>query len=675
MATTYYKYAERDATSQVNWAEIGKNMTDMLANETKIREQKKAEIDKNSREYAQVLADSPTGESETVRQMALKFANDASQYMLMQDKLLKSGQLRLSDYTIGRQSLMDDTDTAFTMMKDYQTVYGEKMQRYRDTESQEWELEAMDKVEGFGKFSQSGMFIDPTTGKVTVAMKELNPETGLYEMPKNPAMRASISTVKGLLQGKWDKFKPDVPIDATVDKMGEYIQTVRKIGKKNQAGEIMTVTDVLAGVRKNEDIQSEISGLEKSLSDKERKFDIVSDNGNKTTNTSIQLAKEIQEIQTKVKSLKSEMTENASFTKIVDFENNAIGAMLENPWNRLSLLTDSMDMAPDGKPYKFVYSEDEQKADPVHNIYMKPTKDNNNSLAPDFTKEQEEASTEWMRTQMRGRYDYKEQRQTVSDYTISPQQQQEWQRRYGDEKQQRETLINAWKDLRSGNLQQKKAALEYLNGSPYLKEQGLGNLKYTNNGNSITFDYVNPQTGAIINSVTKDLLVSGQALSGSDWLNSGSEAFGNLTEDERRKHSGGNYQFSEGQEGLASSRQFTPQAPAPADVDVSAQIKNSFSNIDAQIFDKEQDEVTQELQAAFSSYGIKVTPSGTLGDYVTIEIPGVATKEFPVDATTASGAIEYKANISNWLNENLNKENSKTLQGGGVGASYNPKPK
>jgi len=41
---TYYKYAERSAESQVNWAEVGKDMSDMLKEETRIREEKKAAL-------------------------------------------------------------------------------------------------------------------------------------------------------------------------------------------------------------------------------------------------------------------------------------------------------------------------------------------------------------------------------------------------------------------------------------------------------------------------------------------------------------------------------------------------------------------------------------------------------------------------------------------------------
>jgi len=41
MAGTYYKYAERESDSQVNWASVGKDMSDMLAETNRVREEKK----------------------------------------------------------------------------------------------------------------------------------------------------------------------------------------------------------------------------------------------------------------------------------------------------------------------------------------------------------------------------------------------------------------------------------------------------------------------------------------------------------------------------------------------------------------------------------------------------------------------------------------------------------
>ena len=63
---TYYKYAERSADSTINWAEVGKNMTDMLQEETRIREEKKSAIDKSTRELGETLANAPMGDFKPV---------------------------------------------------------------------------------------------------------------------------------------------------------------------------------------------------------------------------------------------------------------------------------------------------------------------------------------------------------------------------------------------------------------------------------------------------------------------------------------------------------------------------------------------------------------------------------------------------------------------------------
>ena len=90
MADNYYGYVNRDASSYVNWAEIGKNMSDMLANENKIREEKKAAIDEDSRQIGLYLSNIPQGQDDNARKAALKLADDATQYKNMQLKLLKS---------------------------------------------------------------------------------------------------------------------------------------------------------------------------------------------------------------------------------------------------------------------------------------------------------------------------------------------------------------------------------------------------------------------------------------------------------------------------------------------------------------------------------------------------------------------------------------------------------
>ena len=159
---TYYKYAERSADSQINWAEIGKSMSDMLANETRIREEKKAAIDAASREFGNTLANPPQGEHKGANQWALEYADNASKFMLMQDKLLKSGQMKLKDYTVARQNILDGTDQAFNLSKDFQAVFAEKMERYKTDKSQDLEQWLMAQAEGYSDFNKSQLYINPT---------------------------------------------------------------------------------------------------------------------------------------------------------------------------------------------------------------------------------------------------------------------------------------------------------------------------------------------------------------------------------------------------------------------------------------------------------------------------------------------------------------------------------
>lgn len=449
MANTYYKYVDREVESQVNWAEIGKNMTDMLSNEAREREEKKAALDQATRDQLKVLSEPPTGDNESARIMGIKFGDSASQYLRMQDQLLKSGQLKLADYMVGRQNVVDDTENLFGMLKDYQATYKEKMDRRNADDSQEWELASMEIIEGFGNFSQSQPYIDPATGRVSMAMMEKKVVDGkeVYVLSDKPNKTATITTVKGLLQGKWDRFDSEAALDAINARIGENIETIRSFGRKNVAGEVKTISDTLASVREEAAIEAEIKI-------KQAKSDLLKGNTDKKSiDAKAKLESEIAEA-------KTEILQSKAIFDFQKYEDKSIEQNFTNVWNRLSVLTNSMGTAPDGNPYDFVYSEEEQKKDPIHNIYMKPSNDNSGSLVPDFTKEQQKDSLDFMRNQLRARYNKKESVQTVNEYQPSPQQQQ-WQSENKDNKVLHEEIGRMLGYLHGGTQEEIQTAVEY----------------------------------------------------------------------------------------------------------------------------------------------------------------------------------------------------------------------
>ena len=241
---TFYKYAERSAESQVNWAEIGKNMTDMLRQEVAVREEKKAAIDEATRRYAEQLSNAPQGEHVGAREEALRFADQASKYMLQQERLLKSGLLDPKDYMVARQNLVDGTKKAFGAMKAFQEQYGELMQRAQKDESSALELDNLEEVQGYGNFSQSGFFIDAPSGKVNVALKEEQIIDGQKVIGLKDGSSRGMEYIDGSIYGRIDKFKPREALVSIADTLGAEIRASLDPSTMSKLGSITSIEDL-----------------------------------------------------------------------------------------------------------------------------------------------------------------------------------------------------------------------------------------------------------------------------------------------------------------------------------------------------------------------------------------------------------------------------------------------
>jgi len=244
--STYYKYAERQADSFVNWAEIGKDITDMLKTETSLREQKKAAIDKASRDFGEQLANSPTGEHTGINAWTLNYASDAQQARLLQDRLLKSGGLSVKDYTIMRQNINDGTAQLFALSKEYQEEFKVKMERMKSadpaTRSQDLETFLMETAEGFANFSKSKPLINPTDFTVSVGIMEPDPNNqGVLKLTDQVE---TVNYLRNRIKGKYDYFDSNAATDTIAKGVGQYITAVKNADALN--GIITTTADATA---------------------------------------------------------------------------------------------------------------------------------------------------------------------------------------------------------------------------------------------------------------------------------------------------------------------------------------------------------------------------------------------------------------------------------------------
>ena len=100
MAKTFYGYAERDAESYVDWSQIGRDITTMLQEEVTRREILKKDVEDASTAFGETLANAPTGMHKGANDFMTNYVDDVSSARLMQDRLLKSGQLKVKDYLL-----------------------------------------------------------------------------------------------------------------------------------------------------------------------------------------------------------------------------------------------------------------------------------------------------------------------------------------------------------------------------------------------------------------------------------------------------------------------------------------------------------------------------------------------------------------------------------------------
>lgn len=259
---TYYKFAEREADSFVNWAEIGKGLTDMLQEQTKIREDKKAAIDQVTRENLKSLAEAPTGDHTGLNTWSLEYADNARQAILLQDRLLKSGALKLKDYTVMRQNLNDGTDELFSVIKNYQNAFKEKRDRMVSNDpknkSQAFEMDLMAYSEQFGDFSKSKAIIDPNNFMVNVGIMEPDPENkGVMKVGK---MIAPAGFLKKIQNTKVDYFDSAAAADAASKSFGAFAESAIQDLSRLQ-GKVVTIEDVRKRPGYEEAINDELNSF------------------------------------------------------------------------------------------------------------------------------------------------------------------------------------------------------------------------------------------------------------------------------------------------------------------------------------------------------------------------------------------------------------------------------
>jgi len=350
---TYFKYVERSAEDNINWAEIGKNMSDMLQQEAAAREAKKAQLDTDSREYGERLSNSPSGTYDGANTFISEYADAQQQYRLLQDRLFQSGQLNLRDYTRNRQNSVDGTDIMFDLAKEYEAEFVDKMERYKLKKSSYQEVFKMEQAEGLANLREVGAYINPTNGVVNIG-KKVTTGTGqsaTTTLSKNPNDVVTVPQLRNRIKQKIDRMDIGKYATNAADQLGAIESSVVDYASKGNLNTILTEINATKG-----------------------SYGVEGD---------------------------------AFAAGYLEWEKNIIGEALVNPNDAASILVDTNTVEPTtGKPYTFSDEPNASKRK-ANEIYLNPTKGATGDGTPDFTKEQTQAAEDVMKVRIRGAIDQK----------------------------------------------------------------------------------------------------------------------------------------------------------------------------------------------------------------------------------------------------------------------------
>ena len=234
---TFYKYQERDVDSQVNYADIGLGISNLVTDQLATRKAKKEAYDDQVRAFNQYLDEHPKGDDKNMTEWTADYSSQMQQQMLANQRAFKNGRVSERDNVVFMQNVQNGTKTMFDLSTDYQAEYADKMERLKSTDpknkSQLIETWLMQNAEGYGNFKNAKPIIDPKTGLVLMSVKQ---KDGTYQT-------TSAADLQTRIKAKYDYFDTDAATTAVETGIGEEITSALKAAGRGRGGSITQVED------------------------------------------------------------------------------------------------------------------------------------------------------------------------------------------------------------------------------------------------------------------------------------------------------------------------------------------------------------------------------------------------------------------------------------------------
>jgi hypothetical protein len=472
--TTYYNAQPVAAQVQLNWAEIGQNFSDMLQGEVTARQEKKAAIDKDTREQIRTINEVQQGQNATANQWWLRGSQEMINQLSMANGMLKSGKLPPSEYTIMRQNMSDGVDDIIGVYTDFNKVYEDRMSRMQNKDSQDIEPFLMEMLEGFGNFHETAIVIDPTTGVMALAGVD---DQGM--IIDDPNKIRSTTALKGMLGTEYDRYDLSAATDEYASKVGVWEEVINVVPTKYRKGYRAIVSDPTGKPVTVEELQ------EMGMTAEEAAIAVEQYNLYKAS------------------------------------EDNLVTSIMADWQSTSSILTNHIDVytaeGADPTPYTFTFDEATRQPNEILLTYNEAGR-----IIPDFTEEQEEAVRLAIRTDVRNKFDKK----ITSAVTVAAPIESVADQKRGAEKDALDEVGSLWAQVYYGDRDEKETALQSLIGLDLLANRGIYDFNITDKG--IEFISDDPR-------FKREILPYDSTITIEEWMEKGSELSGKAFEKDYSK--------------------------------------------------------------------------------------------------------------------------------------------
>ena len=223
----YKVYAERDVNkSQVNWADAAETITTDLKKIREDRANKRSQIESDTQKTLKELRTLDPVDNKQLGELALRGSNQSASYLMMQNDLLKAGEIDPTDYMVGLQNQKDQWSNFDGAIKNWNAADLKARERLEAGESSAAEWWLNEQNEAFGNLENVSTFVDPQTGDMSVIELDENGQIPL--LPNGEPDRSKYVNVNSMnvrINDQIDKIDLNLDITPDVERMAVFIDS------------------------------------------------------------------------------------------------------------------------------------------------------------------------------------------------------------------------------------------------------------------------------------------------------------------------------------------------------------------------------------------------------------------------------------------------------------------